>query len=384
MTNDALEAFIHGDRPNCEHVFQFSTTESDSLTKALELSGKCKSHFEDEQISLVMKRFNYICQSRIEENMNKFRPECRVQIGFCFIQSEWPNARVRRAEDNTYSILMNDALIPVLFGFWHRAISKRESDVSEEDVSTSDRDFDISAKKLKVLWTDVMLPGIKDPSLRYYLWECIRVGLEAIVDHELAHIVRGHQRLDQSLSPIIKEHDMASQDFSETEALRKQTTEFDADTFAAHRAIWTFVVRHGQSQLAHVETPYNQYYRNTKHAYWTLCLSLYVSFRIFGPYYTQVKDMRTRRHPPTFIRFLQVCATLTSYLNKMPHLAGKLDKVQDLKSFEVAYCDVMGIRFDNSLGEFWLTNDCLLYGRTLTRNLDIISRKFDNPFPSRN
>lgn len=386
MTDDALEAFIHGDSLSYERVFQFSTTESDRLEKALASSNKSRSHFsdfQDEQKSLVVKRFYYICQSRIDENMNKVRPECRTQIGFCFIQSTWPNARVSRAEDGTSSILMNDALIPFLFSFWQRAVEKGELNASIDDVSGLDRKFGISPEELNVLWTNTELTDIKDPHLRYYLWECIRVGLEAIVDHEFGHIVRGHQRLNQSLNPTIKEFEMASQNLSEKEALQRQTIELDADTFVAHCAIWSFLKRGGRSQHVPAEAPYNQHYRNIKHAYQTFCLGLYISFRIFGSYRDEVKDMQTRRHPPTFIRFVQLYATITSFLNKVPSLAGKLDELQNPALFEVAYCDFTGIRFDNSLHEFWITDQCLAYSLILIRNLDKVFYQFDNPFPPR-
>jgi hypothetical protein len=386
MIDDALEAFIHGDCLSYERVFQFSTTESDRLKKALASSNKSRLHFSDfqnEQKSLVVKRFYYICQSRIDENMNKLRPECRTQIGFCFVESTWLNARVCRAEDGTSSILMNDALIPFLFNFWQRAVEKGELNASIDDVSGPDRKVWISPEKLIVLWNNTELTDIKDPCLRYYLWECIRVGLEAIVDHEFGHIVRGHQRLHQSSNPIIKEFEIASQAFSENEALHRQTIELDADSFAAHRAIWSFLNRGNRSQHAHAEAPCNQYYRNIKHAYRTLCLSLYVSFRMFGPYHDQVKDMQTRRHPPIFIRFVQACATVTRFLNRVPNLAGKLDEFQDLAFFEVAYCDITGLPFDDSLGDFWLTDQCLAYSLILIRNLDKVFYQFDNSFSAR-
>jgi len=315
--------------------------------------------------------------------MNKLRPECRTQIGFCFIRSEWPNARVVRTEDNAYSILINDAFIPFLFGFWRRAVKKGELNASIDDVSKADREVWFSFENPNVAWTDTILPDIKDPCLRYYLWECIRVGLEAIVDHEFAHIVRGHQRLYQSLNPTIKEFEMASQNLSEKEALQRQTIELDADTFVAHRAIWSFLNRGNRSQHAHAEASCNQYYRNIEHAYQTFCLGLYISFRIFGSYQDEIKDMRTRRHPPTFIRFVQLYTTVTSFLNKVPNLAGKLDKLQNPAFFEVAYCDITGIPFDTSLREFWTTDQCLAYALILIRNLNKVFYQFDNPFPAK-
>ena len=74
---------------------------------------------------------------------------------------------------------------------------------------------------------------------------------------------------------------------------------------------------------------------------------------------------------------------VTSFLNKVPNLAGKLDQLQNPVFFEVAYCDITGIPFDTSLREFWTTDQCLTYALILIRNLNKVFYQFDNPFPAK-
>jgi hypothetical protein len=164
MPDDIIEAFIHG---NCsllsEKEFQFSFNNPEEALGQLK---KSRTHFldfnYDNQKLLVVKRFYYICQSRIDENMSEIRSDCRVKIGFCFVDDGTANARAHHRADGTYLILLNDALIPLLFGFWHRALIQRETNASIEDVSKPDRQVWISSERINALWDDIAAGEIED------------------------------------------------------------------------------------------------------------------------------------------------------------------------------------------------------------------------------
>jgi hypothetical protein len=179
---------------------------------------------------------------------------------------------------------------------------------------------------------------------------------------------------------------MTSRKLSDEEAQLKQIRELDADTLAAKIGIRSFLSRYNRSRGAHPDAPDNRYYRNLEKAYYNFCLSLYVMFRTLGPYSEQKAGMRTNTHPPTLIRLVQIISVTNEAIIRSFARAGvltledRLKKSQNLAAFEVAYNDITGLPFDDSLGSFWLTEECERYGALLVNGLEKLVQRRENPF----
>lgn len=180
---------------------------------------------------------------------------------------------------------------------------------------------------------------------------------------------------------MLEENSSITQKISRREAKLLQAIEMDADRFASKAAVLEFMRRGNKAAGVSAALSSKAVYdKNLRHALRMLFLNLYNTFRMFSSHQEQISCMYFRAHPPSFIRFLWLTQITDEIINKFDMLKGKIDHpAKDIIFFEIAYCDITGLPYDKSIGEYYSSRESLGYALGVLKDLRKIMRYFSDP-----
>lgn len=368
---------------NINKVFTYSDIESDSLKHAIEKRKGfivVSDYMPGKLTPTIVERFQVICRHRIDHNMIHYvRKDLRKILGFGFTGKDYPNAYAS-LDFGLYSIVIHSGIIPLVYDFCHTMLKNGLINESVSDVSIPTRQTVIHLNKHDI-WDALEKPEFENPLDNFMLWECIRYIMEFIVDHEFAHVFRGHIDLLNKNKAEILDESFFSCSQNRSEARLRQAMEIDADDFASKVCVATFFHRIAQANLSF---PFGgvserKAYSNRKHMFRFVTLCCYVGFRLFSKHENEVKNLYLRNHPPSTIRFIRQMQNFDNFLS-MSNIPNKDYKVYILPQFfEVVYCGVTGSIYDKDRMDYFASRDGLRFALKLLKDLVKLSKNFSDP-----
>ena len=290
--------------------YKFSNVDSYELDRAVRLVAAGSKmlpndFYSGDGKSQYITRVYKICQTQIEDNTQYISPARRKNIGFCLIDNDQANARVKLIEDS-YSILLHSGLVVVVLVFWAKFIKLKPKDVRALQSDQSPHRL-ISTSNLDALWIFMGSEAFANATKVPEFWEFVRYSLEFIVNHEFAHIYRGHLATVATEESTIAEQASGEPKRDEKTALRLQAQEFDADQFAVERISQNFLARAKFAARNRISR-LNSTYRRPEFCYQMFCFSIYLVFRMFQFDFVGPQMLRFGGHPPASTRWVRFSA----------------------------------------------------------------------------